>query len=200
MHDEQYNCLSYSVFIFVMLLIFTSTFAYVLETVPPLKNLPIWTKLEEFISIAFTIEYILRILVVRNRFMYFRQLMNFIDLLAVLPFYIELLFDSDGAFLRMIRVVRLARISRLRTSSNVSEYIEVMKMTMEKTIVESFGMLAALLFLEVIVFSSLIYVGDAHRFCGFLIFLASKPNTGEGFKEETSITLRASLLLAGGVW
>jgi len=158
MHDEQFNMLAYTVFITVMLLIFISTVAYVLETVPPLKGEKIWEVLEVIVSIAFTVEYALRIIVVRNRLEYFIQPMNFVDFLAVIPFYMEKFFKYEGAVLRMIRVIRLARISRLRTSANVSEYIEVMKTTLEKTVKESFGMLTALLFLEVIVFSSLIYV------------------------------------------
>jgi len=56
----------------------------------------------------------------------------------------------------MIRVIRLARISRLRASGSVSEYIEVLK-----TFRESFGMIFALISLEVIVFSSLIYVAES---------------------------------------
>jgi len=160
MHDESFSMLSYCIFMVVMIMILVSTCAYVLATIPDLEDWEGWALMETIVSLAFTVEYVLRVLVVRDRLHYCIEIMNFIDFLAVIPWWLELAFQTDGAVLRMIRVVRLARISRLRTSANVSEYIEVMKTTLVKTFKESFGMLSALLFLEVIVFSSLIYVAE----------------------------------------
>lgn len=159
-HDEKFNIVAWLIFIGVMILIFISTVAYVLETIPALETHKIWDVLEAFVSIAFTVEYLMRIIVVRNRLEYALVPLNMVDFLAVIPWYLEIGLGFNGAILRMIRVIRLARISRLRTSASVSEYIEVMKATLEKTAKESFGMLAALLFLEIIVFSSLIYVAE----------------------------------------
>merc|ERR1712173_55084 len=55
---------------------------------------------------------------------------------------------------------RLARLTRLRASPSVREFLEVLNETMKKTIHESLTMIFALVFFEVIIFSSLVYVAE----------------------------------------
>merc|ERR1719440_1544537 len=54
----------------VLLLIFVSTTAYVLETIPSIEYewANVWDGIETFVSIAFTIEYGMRLFLVRNLF------------------------------------------------------------------------------------------------------------------------------------
>lgn len=68
--------------------------------------------LEWFFTIAFAIEYILRILCVEKRIRYIKSFFGVIDLLAILPTIISLLFPSVQ-YLMIIRILRLLRLFRI---------------------------------------------------------------------------------------
>jgi voltage-gated potassium channel len=63
-------------------------------------------------TIVFTIEYIARLLAVRRPLRYALSFYGIVDLLALLPSYVSLLFPS-GRYLLIIRVLRLLRIFRI---------------------------------------------------------------------------------------
>jgi voltage-gated potassium channel len=70
-----------------------------------------------FITILFTIEYILRLLCTRHPLRYARSFFGVIDLLAILPAYLELFFPearllSNIRILRMLRVFRVLKLAR----------------------------------------------------------------------------------------
>merc|ERR1719394_1972607 len=108
----------------VMLLIFVSTFAYVLETEPNLRGDHSFVVIEWVVSIVFSLEYFARIISCRNMWAYFWDPMNMIDFLAVIPFWIQITFagGGGGSLLRVIRVIRLARIFRLLKSPFFTDY------------------------------------------------------------------------------
>jgi len=167
MEDESYSLLSYFITIIIMLLIFVSTAAYVFQTLPEYENNDVWEEIEWVVSICFTLEYGIRILMCRNMWAYFVDLMNMIDFLAVIPFWIEELSTrisgsgtgGGGSLLRVIRVIRLARVVRLLKSKRFAEYLEIFRKTLEES-AESFGLLVTIVFLETIIFASLIFVTE----------------------------------------
>jgi len=167
MEDETYSLLSYLITITVMLLIFVSTAAYVLQTLPDYEDLEIWNEIEWVVSVCFTIEYGIRILMCRDMWTYFIDLMNMIDFLAVIPFWIEWVSmqitggssGDGGSLLRVIRVIRLARVVRLLKSKRFAEYLAIFKKTLQQSM-ESFGLLVTIVFLETIIFASLIFVTE----------------------------------------
>jgi len=82
--------------IFILLLILISTVAFVLESIPSLEdNQKIWNFIEAVTSIAFTIEYLLRLYAFtafsRHVFEFVKSPLNVLDLLAILPYYMELI-------------------------------------------------------------------------------------------------------------
>jgi voltage-gated potassium channel len=74
---------------------------------------------EWFFTILFSIEYILRLLAVRNPLRYALSFYGLVDLLAILPTFISLLIPGTQYFLA-IRILRLLRIFRIL---KLSEYI-----------------------------------------------------------------------------
>lgn len=64
------------------------------------------------ITILFTVEFALRLWVVRHRWAYARSFFGVVDLLAVLPTYISLVLPGAQSFL-VIRAVRLLRVFRI---------------------------------------------------------------------------------------
>jgi voltage-gated potassium channel len=68
--------------------------------------------LEWILAIAFSIEYVLRLLAVRSPLRYARSFFGVVDLLAVLPTYLGLFFGGAQA-LMVVRALRLLRIFRI---------------------------------------------------------------------------------------
>lgn len=116
--------------IFDILLLFAilvSSLLIILETVPTIsiRYSSIFYSLEFFISILFTIEYILRIITIKDREEYIFSPLGILDLLSILPFYIGILFPSFHYFiiLRMLRMLRIFRIFNLADYMHDGKYI-----------------------------------------------------------------------------
>jgi len=161
MEDETYSSVSLVITVIVMTMILVSTFAYILETIPPLEGQKeLWDRIEQVVSVAFTLEYLLRIMSCKNKWVYFWDGMNMVDFLAFVPFWIELVTKSEGsAQLRVIRVIRLARIIRLMKSPTFSTYLLILENTFRSSF-SSLGLLVTILTLEIIVCGSLAYVAE----------------------------------------
>jgi len=165
--NEEYSFLSYCIAMTVMLLIFVSTLAYIGETIPEYEDNVLWEPIEWVVTICFTLEYGIRILMCRDMWGYFIDFMNMIDFLAVIPFWIEQLSmhlsndskSSSGSLFRVIRVIRLARVVRLLKSKQFSDYLDIFKRTLQMS-ADSFGLLFTIIFMETIIFASLIYVTE----------------------------------------
>jgi len=76
--------------------------------------------LEWGITVFFTLEYILRIYIVRHKFSYILSYYGLIDLLSILPTYIGI-FSSGAQGLVVIRALRLLRIFRIL---KLSRYVQ----------------------------------------------------------------------------
>ncbi|MGL6110061.1 MAG: ion transporter [Rubrivivax sp.] len=82
-----------------------------------------WLKvLEWFFTLAFTVEYIARLVCVRHPLRYARSFFGIIDLLAILPTYLAIFVPEMHALIdvRLLRLLRLFRL--LRLTAYVSEY------------------------------------------------------------------------------
>jgi len=71
--------------------------------------------LEWFFTIAFTIEYILRLICIRRPFGYMFSLLGMIDLLAIIPSYLSFIYIGAQSLLvfRALRLLRVFRIFKL---------------------------------------------------------------------------------------
>ncbi|MPM93220.1 hypothetical protein SDC9_140356 [bioreactor metagenome] len=95
-------------------LILLSVLAVVLESVPDIEyNYEIVLHIIEWMFTAiFTLEYILRVICVRDKIRYMTSLLGIIDLLAILPTYLSS-FVFGLQYLLVIRVLRLLRVFRI---------------------------------------------------------------------------------------
>lgn len=81
----------------------------------------VFAVIEWIFTILFTIEYALRIFILRKPLKYVFSFLGIIDLLALVPTYLSL-FVTGGAYLVVIRAIRLLRIFRiLKLSRYLSE-------------------------------------------------------------------------------
>ena len=88
---------AYVTYISVLVIILISCTAFCLETVNSLDHLSnIFHFIEVFSVVCFTIEYVIRLLCAPEIFPFIRGPLNIIDVLSILPFYIELLGKGVG--------------------------------------------------------------------------------------------------------
>lgn len=87
-----------------------------------LKYGPFFTGVEWFFTLAFTAEYVARLLCVRRPLQYATSFFGIIDLVAVLPTYLALFFPEMQALID-VRVLRLLRVFRIfKLAEYVAEY------------------------------------------------------------------------------
>lgn len=107
-------------------------------------------------TIAFTAEYLLRILIVDRPWRYMRSFYGLIDLLAILPTYLSLLFPGTQ-FLVVIRILRVLRVFRLLKLVQYNREARVLVTALGQSWRKILVFLAFMLGL-VTVFGSLMYV------------------------------------------
>lgn len=151
--------------VFIFLCILASTATFVIETLPTLQGQPYATwfyQAEIFFVCVFSTEYILRFLSTPDStWVFVTNPMNMIDLLAILPFFIELYvmsyMGSSFVDLRFLRVIRLARILRLMKVGKYSTEIQILGRATWRSW-EAMVLLVCLLGSAVIVFGAIMYV------------------------------------------
>jgi len=145
--------------IFIISLITVNVLAVILETVESLASQysKIFTTFELFSIVVFTIEYLLRLWVCTQKKEYenpvFGRLkfiigpMALIDLLAILPFYLPVMFPMDPRFLRALRLFRLFRLFKMgRYSESLQTLGNVLKSKKEEIVVTFFVISLMLVF------------------------------------------------------
>lgn len=98
----------------LLIVILLSTVVVMLESIPAksAEMASLLTTFEWIFTILFTIEYTLRLTVVRNKARYATSFLGLVDLLSILPTYLAL-FISGTQVLIVIRIIRLFRIFRI---------------------------------------------------------------------------------------
>jgi len=121
--------------IFIIVLIVLSILEIVLESYShiELKFHNQFKVFETFAVIVFSLEYLLRLWtadlkypnhnIISSRIKFATSSNGIIDLLAVLPFYLPLIFKIDLRFLRVLRVFRLFRIFKLNRYSKALQLL-----------------------------------------------------------------------------
>ncbi|GMH41953.1 hypothetical protein BSKO_09872 [Bryopsis sp. KO-2023] len=162
MCDPTSSRLAWAVSIGVLVLIILSCVIINLETIPSLESNEQLFKLVELVTIvAFTLEYVVKLVTAPDITAFFFNIFNLVDLLAIAPFYLELMFSAsdDLSSTRILRAVRLVRIFRvLKLGSKINKIQVVMGAVIES--LDMLGMLFFLLMLALVLFSSLVYFAE----------------------------------------
>ena len=112
---EQTNTTAGLVFsLCVQSLIVISLISFSLDTLPDLsiRTRSLLDHVEVITVVLFSIEYLLRLYVADHRWRFARSFYGVIDFIAILPFYLSLIFTTVGVDLRAIRIFRLLRLFR----------------------------------------------------------------------------------------
>ncbi|XP_050683043.1 potassium voltage-gated channel protein Shaker isoform X3 [Leptidea sinapis] len=186
--------------VFVILL---SIVIFCLETLPEFKHYKVYntttngTKIEEdevpdltdpfflietLCIVWFTFELIVRFLACPNKFNFFRDVMNIIDIIAIIPYFITLATvvaeeedtlnlprapvspqdksTNQAMSLAILRVIRLVRVFRIFKLSRHSKGLQILGRTLKASMRE-LGLLIFFLFIGVVLFSSAVYFAEA---------------------------------------
>jgi voltage-gated potassium channel len=182
----------------LIVLILISVIAVMLESVASIKikyghELAV---IEWIITFFFTLEYIARIIAVREPLKYILSFYGIIDLLATLPKYIGLFFPGSGVLLaiRAIRLLRIFRILKLGHFVGASNQLATaLKTSRVKIAVFLFGVVVLC-----IIFGTLMYMieGPEHGFTSIptSIYWTIVTLTTVGFGDITPATPLGQLM------
>lgn len=100
--------------IVLLAFIITSIVVVMLDSVATLHHLygRLFFVLEWFFTIAFTIEYLLRLICIRRPWKYVFSVLGIIDLLAIIPSYLSFVYIGSQSLL-VLRALRLLRVFRI---------------------------------------------------------------------------------------
>lgn len=151
---------------------------------------------EWFLTILFSIEYFLRLISIRSPSKYALSFYGTIDLISIIPMYIEFFIPDSGNFL-IIRILRLLRIFRI---FKLSEYLYEADV-LRKIVINSIKRITVFIFtilVIVIVISTLMYVieGPSNGFTDIptCIYWTIVTITTVGYGDIAPRTLSGKLL------
>ncbi|XP_068611099.1 potassium voltage-gated channel subfamily A member 1-like [Brachionichthys hirsutus] len=122
---------------------------------------------ETLCIIWFCFELLVRFLACPRKPAFFKNVMNIIDIVAILPYFITLGLELGGqqgggqqaTSLAILRVIRLVRVFRIFKLSRHSKGLQILGRTLKASIRE-LGLLIFFLFIGVILFASAVYVAE----------------------------------------
>ncbi|XP_016328998.1 potassium voltage-gated channel subfamily A member 1-like [Sinocyclocheilus anshuiensis] len=130
--------------------------------------------IETLCIIWFSFELIVRFFACPSKAAFFKNMMNTIDIVAIIPYFItlgtELAEEPDGkeakgeqaTSLAILRVIRLVRVFRIFKLSRHSKGLQILGQTLKASMRE-LGLLIFFLFIGVILFSSAVYFAEAEE-------------------------------------
>ncbi|XP_078091508.1 potassium voltage-gated channel subfamily A member 1 [Mustelus asterias] len=126
---------------------------------------------ETLCIIWFSFELLVRFFACPSKAEFFKNIMNFIDIVAIIPYFItlgtELAEEEEGNMsgeqatsLAILRVIRLVRVFRIFKLSRHSKGLQILGQTLKASMRE-LGLLIFFLFIGVILFSSAVFFAEA---------------------------------------
>lgn len=123
--------------------------------------------IETVCIIWFTFELMVRFASCPQKVAFFKNIMNFIDIVAIIPYFITLgtVISDDSKrqnqamSLAILRVIRLVRVFRIFKLSRHSKGLQILGQTLKASIRE-LGLLVFFLLISVILFSSAVYFAE----------------------------------------
>lgn len=118
-----------------------------------------WSTIEAVYVAWFTFEYLMRVISAPKKWKFITSALGMVDFLAILPYYITLMFQEDGMLLTSFPVLRIVRLIRVLRVLKLSRYSKGLKVLAKTLLISGKDLpsLFAVLIINVILFSSVIY-------------------------------------------
>jgi potassium voltage-gated channel Shab-related subfamily B protein 2 len=154
---------AYYLAIFFMMMVFISSFAFCIETLPRFEDDAqagdVFYGIELFSLVIFTMEYVLRSICCPHWTSFVVQPLNVVDLVAILPFYLQLMLPMSVDSVQVVRTIRLVRVLRILRLGVKFGRLKIIG----SSIAECADMLVvstAMGALAIVIFSTLIYYAE----------------------------------------
>jgi len=184
--------------VILLWMIILSVSVVILESVRPLHIAyhDLFMNVEWVFTIVFTLEYLLRVYTSPRPLKYMTSFFGIIDLLAILPTYLGLIFDQY-TFLLTIRALRLLRMFRIfklgRYLKEATVLVRALQMSIHKIVV-FFGVILTL----VLILGSLLYLieGEENGFTSIpqSVYWAIVTITTVGYGDIAPATVLGKIL------
>ena len=180
----------------LLIMIFWSALIVILDSVENIEFHGFFFFIELLMSVLFMLEYIIRIIIVKNKRDYIFSLMGIIDLISILPFYIGM-FAPEAKYLMIIRLFRILRVFRIL---NMMDYMEDGNFILQSLKSSSRKIFIFLMFITIIVvvLGALMYIieGGENGFDNIpvSIYWAVVTITTVGYGDISPITPLGKLL------
>ena len=178
----------------LLLLILLSVGLVMLESIPAInaRHHSVLVTLEWVLTSLFTIEYLLRIYCVKNRWRYIFSFYGIIDLLSILPFYLGLFFPTSK-YLSSIRILRLLRIFRIFNLTRFTRGKNVLMLGLKESKDKIIVFLSFVILIVVVIGSVMYMVEHDHPESGFTsipisIYWAIVTLTTVGYGDISPVT------------
>ena len=163
LEDPSSSRLAYAVGVALIGCIVLSSLSFVTETVEELKadhpGLPaVLDAIETSCNVLFTVEFAL--LSAPSYREFGRNALNYVDLVAVLPFYLDMFLSPEaGSGLAVVKIVRLSHVLRMFKLSRYSKGMRIFLGAITRSS-EALVMLVMFMSLGVVLFGSLMYYAE----------------------------------------
>lgn len=178
----------------LLLLILLSVGLVMLESIPAInaRHHTVLVSLEWILTFLFTIEYLLRIYCVKNRWRYIFSFYGVIDLLSILPFYLGLVLPTSK-YLASIRILRLLRIFRIFNLTRFTRGKNVLVLGLKESKDKIIVFLSFVVLIVVVIGSIMYMVEHDHPESGFTsipisIYWAIVTLTTVGYGDISPVT------------
>ncbi|MGU9938740.1 ion transporter [Empedobacter brevis] len=178
----------------LLLLILVSVGLVMLESIPAInaRHHTTLVTLEWILTSLFTLEYLLRIYCVKNRWRYIFSFYGIIDLLSILPFYLGLFFPTSK-YLSNIRILRLLRIFRIFNLTRFTRGRNVLVLGLRESKDKIIVFLSFVILIVVVIGSIMYMVEHDHPESGFTsipisIYWAIVTLTTVGYGDISPVT------------
>ncbi|VDM76715.1 unnamed protein product [Strongylus vulgaris] len=175
---------------------------------------PAFGYIETTCIIWFTFEFILRLAVTPSRLQFIVGIMNIVDMIAIIPFYLELtlamfgvdvasLSDIKGALL-VVRVLRVLRVVRILKLGRYSSGMRTFALTLRSS-ARQLGMMGMVLSTGVVFFSTLLYfvekdeVDTPFTSIPAAFWWAIVTMTTVGYGDYVPVTIPGKLIASGAI-
>ena len=184
----------------LLVAILVSILCVMLESVAAVRRQygPLLDVIEWTVTIAFTIEYALRLVAVDNPWRYARSFLSIVDFLAVAPTYLGILVPEAQSLvvLRTVRLLRVFRIFKLSPFLGEAEQLSQALRASRRKITVFLGVIVTI----VVVMGTVMYVveGEAHGFTSIPVsmYWAVVTMTTVGYGDIAPRTPLGQLLAA----
>lgn len=188
--DANSSRLAYFVAIFFITLICVSSLVFCLETLPRYDNDPkaqdAFYAVEVFAAVMFTIEYVVRSLCCPNWRRFVIQPLNIVDLVAVLPFYLELMMPMSVAGIQVLRTIRLVRVLRILRLGVKFGRLAIIGQSINECL-DMLLVSIAIASVSIVIFSTLIYYAEHGEYIESLdIYARSTDVACDGLADDAT--------------